>query len=455
MAALERACKEIIETILFSLPNAYKGTVYRVSGPPGMYATRITSGIWDREKNSIVWGLPESSDYNPPGKPWAGYRDEPGRPLEAIAWCVERQKSWTSEDPKSDSRSVRLQVEGVQEDCHHMEPVLVRKADLYIRDQPKIDYPRSFGGSVLWQDSDYVVVAVIKIHFLPATIKIGSPETRIIKRLSRILGTELLSYQLREQSFDAMRQLAQAKLNAANILADSLRNAITKSGLIFSLIKAELGFLREQWENLLLQRAQSRVTKYEAIDSLNGVLLKQMGGSEDELVRDLIGVQKRFLDLCLSPERGEKWVCMQIEGRWNNLLNRRRLPEEQVSMIRNLIENLKSSLYIGKASELLCNCSMIPGVLKEDWVNLIYSNTDRVDFPFLEALIHFLGDPRLCLPYREKSRKSLIRLKALAQIMDELEKNTNVVLREVLDSHDEQAMYSMLNQAQETFVPST
>ena len=129
--ALEKACKEIIETILLCLPNAYKGTVYRIGKPPKMISKRITSGMINPDDKLISWGLPEKSDYNPPGKSWSEYSDGPGRPLEAMGWCVEKQKSWTAEDPKNDTRSLRLQIEGAEEDFHHMEPVLLRKQDLF------------------------------------------------------------------------------------------------------------------------------------------------------------------------------------------------------------------------------------------------------------------------------------------------------------------------------------
>jgi len=95
-SVLENACKEMIETILFCLPTAFKGTIYRVGKPPALITERITSGVIDSSKKQISWGLPEKSDYNPPGRPWTDYRDDPGRPLEAMAWCVEKQISWTS-----------------------------------------------------------------------------------------------------------------------------------------------------------------------------------------------------------------------------------------------------------------------------------------------------------------------------------------------------------------------
>lgn len=437
---LENACKDIIETILFCLPNAYKGTVYRIGKPPGLVATRITSGQIDEERRIISWGLPEKSDYNPPGKPWMEYRDEADRPLEAMGWCVERQKSWTAQEPKSDKRSVRLQVEGQWEDFHHMEPVLVRKKDLFIGNTEDQEYPRNASGEAIWKDSEYVVMAVIKIHFRPYTIKIGSAESRIIKRLSRALGTELLSYQLREQSFEAMRQLAQDKLHACNILADSLRNAITKSGLIFSLIKMELGFLREQWERVLLEHSDKKGIKQQAVHGLNEALIS-MGEASQELGRELLEVQNRFLDLSLPPERGEKWIRMQIEERWNELLRSKPLNGEQVREIQKRIGQLKRSLLLGQDQELLAGYDKMPDALKKQWTDLIYNNTDHLDSLYLDRLIQILEDPFLNLPFREKSRKSLIHLKTLVEIIGQLEHKTNEVLRQVLNGRENNLIY--------------
>jgi hypothetical protein len=431
---LEQACKGIIETILFCLPNAYKGTVYRIGQPPQMIAKRITSGSIDEDRKIISWGLPEISEYNPPGKKFIDYRDQPGRPLEAMAWCVEKQKSWTAEDPKNDRRSVRLQVEGVWEDFHHMEPVLVRKDDLHAENGSVPEYPRNSKGEIIWKDCDYEVVGVIKIHFQPNTIKKESPDTRVIKRLSRSLGTELLSYQLRQHSLDAMSQLAKDKLQSCNILADSLRNAITKSGLIFSLIKLELGFVREQWEQVLLRHSDLKKMKRETVLALNNVL-KNMTQQTDELAVSLVGIQNKFLDLSLPPRQGKNWVCMQIEDKWDELLHRETVGEAQAKEIRRRIDQLKRSLDLGKDPEILATYSELSESLKKEWVELIYSDTDRVDFQFLDKLIQFLGDSSLKLPYQEKSRKGFMRLKALAETMGQLEKSTNMVLTQVLNGN--------------------
>jgi hypothetical protein len=429
---LETACKNIIETILFSLPNAYKGTVYTIGDAPDLVATRITSGIIDVQKKVISWGLPERSDYNPPGKPWTAYRDEPGRALEAMAWCVEKQKSWTAEDPYRDLRSVRLQVEGILEDFHHMEPVLIRKEDLYPPGGPPPEYPLNQQGERIWRDRDYVVVAVIKIHFRPNTIKLGSPETKIIKRLSRGLGTELLSYQLREQSVEAMRRLAQDRLTACNILADSLRNTIAKSGLILSLIKLELGFLRRQWEMVFLARSSRCGEKEEAIQSLQALLLRiapQPEGFEKELMDE----QERFLEFSLPPSVGQNWVRHKIEDRWKTLLTRRGASVEDRGAVTEAIERLKASLNLGKDPELLKEYDGLSEALKREWTDLVYESADTLDRAGIERLIRILQDRSLDLPFKEKSRRSLIHLKTLAEVMDRLERDTNRVLREFLE----------------------
>jgi hypothetical protein len=431
-SVLENACKEMIETILFCLPSAFKGTIYRVGRPPALITERITSGVIDSSRRQISWGLPEKSDYNPPGRPWLDYRDEPGRPLEAMAWCVEKQISWTSADPRNDPRSVRLQVEGIEEDYHHMEPVLVRKSDLHLDMYSSVEYPRDDHDRIIWQGSDYVVVAVVKIHFQPSTIRAGSPETKVIKKLSRSLGTQLLSHHLRQDSVRAMQQLARDRLNACNILADSLRNAITKSALIFSLVKMEMWNLREQWEALLLKQRHERNAKQDAIKELEELLTHTTGNTQ-ELKDDLAAVQHRFLELPLSPEKADKWITLQIQERWRDLLAKSPQDEKTTRRIWQTMDKLKKALYYGRNPEVVAGYSGIPRDLKEEWVDVIYSNVDGYSNSTIDRLLTLLANPALSIPSRERSRRVLTQLKVLAENMDQLERNTNFLLRHVLN----------------------
>jgi len=447
-AVLGKACKEIIETILFCLPNAYAGTIYRIGKPPALITKRIASGIMNGDRNKISWGLVARSGFNPPGKPWIEYRDEPGRPLEAMAWCVERQKSWTAEDPKNDARGARLKAGGVAKDFHHMEPVLVRKADLHLDMYSDLEYPKDYDGQTLWIGSDYLVVAVIKIHFRPHSIKIGSHETRVIKKLSRSLGTELLSYQLRRDSMNAMERLTRDRLNACNILADSLRNVITKSGLIFSLVKQEMGYLRDQWEQIVLENREERHSKEKAIVALNG-LTRNLGHGHEGLRKGLLKVQKKFLNLRLPPKKGENWVVMQIEERWKDFLSKCPVDEADRKKIWETIDGLKKSLYLGQDPEIIGDYREIPEDIKWEWVNLIYENTDRYNASSLEKLIEMLANPMLNIPFRERSKKALTHLKVLAETMGQLEKSTNFLLRQVLNGEKSPKLENILEYIQD------
>ena len=98
---LEDVCKKMIRMIIFCLPDAFRGTIYSVGPVPDLRVIRIASGRKNGNTDEIIWGAANPSDYDFPGKGWEGYRDCPGGILEAMAWCVERQKSWTADDPQN------------------------------------------------------------------------------------------------------------------------------------------------------------------------------------------------------------------------------------------------------------------------------------------------------------------------------------------------------------------
>jgi hypothetical protein len=432
---LKKACMEMIETIFFCLPNAFKGTIYRVGKMPDLIVERIASGIVDENRMNISWGLPSKSGYSSPGRSWIEYRDEPGRPLEAMGWCVERQKSWTAEDPSNDSRSVRLQIKKEVEDFQHMEPVLVRKSDLKLDMYSSGDFPRNYTGDIIWKDSDYVVVAVIKIHFRPYTIRMNSAETRVIKKLSRSLGTELLSHQLRQDSVKAMEEISRDRLNTCNILADSLRNAITKSGLIFSLVKQEIGYLRDQWERMLLEHRNEKSLKEEGINRLKNILAAMDGGDKD-LRAVLINAHNKFLDLSLPPGQGKRWVEMQIESRWSEFLSSYKNESDgEGELIKQSIDELKRSLRFGMEPEIIAEYTKIPEDVKKELVDILYEDTEGYNALSMERLINILSNPSINIPSQEKSKKALIQLKVLAETMSQLERNTNFLLHQVLNGN--------------------
>jgi hypothetical protein len=123
----------------------------------------------------------------------------------------------------------------------------------------------------------------------------------------------------------------------------------------------------------------------------------------------------------------------QIEERWNALLFESSQEDSDKKIIRETIDNLKGSLSFGHDPDIVASCNKIPEALKRELVDLLYKNEDDFNAANLERLIRILENPALVIPSREKSKKTLMKLIALAETMNTLEQSTNFLLGEVLN----------------------
>ena len=124
---------------------------------------------------------------------------------------------------------------------------------------------------------------------------------------------------------------------------------------------------------------------------------------------------------------------MQIEQKWNEIFPRQVIEAAKILEIRGWIEQLKRSLYLGKDPEVLANYLQMPDSVKQEWIDLFYGAGESVDLGVVDRIIRLLEQPSLGLPFRDKSRKTLIRLKAVAEIIRQMEEVTNKVLHSVLN----------------------
>lgn len=430
---LETTCKNTIETILLCLESSIKGTIYRIGPMPDLQAVRVTSGVREEGTGLIRWGLPGVSDYNYPGKLWLQYRDQPGRPLEALAWCVEKQKSWTSDDPYANERSVRKQVAGEVEDFHHMEPVLVGKKEMYGKALYTLQYPEDFQANPIWQQTDYIVVAIIKIHFHPNTIKRGDNSTRIIKRLSRTLGTEMLSLYLRESLLVSQREFDRHRLESCNLVAHELRNTLMKLGLLFGAINSEISFLREQWEMEIKKACPELRDKRCLLDALNELALTQADGADTSpelpaLANQLISEQKQLCYLSLLPQQEEQWLDQRLLPKWDLLFSAAQTTDAYREKARALLDELRKAIWAGMTPEIVQKLTDLPEELASKWSRLLYTRFSAETIPLLDEVMQLLQSPGLRLPHREHSRKVISSLNALIKIIPEVEKRTNNVI---------------------------
>lgn len=430
---LERTCKNAIETILLCLKHATKGTIYSIGPMPDLQAVRITSGNRNSDSGEISWGLPLASDYNPPGKNWRQYRDEQGRVLEAMGWCVEQQKSWTADDPSENVRSVRKQLRGEIEDCHHMEPVLVKKSDLYGGRQINLQYPLDWQDSPIWQDTDYVVVAVIKIHFLPQTVHRGDDATKIIKKISRVFATELLSLHLRETYLTAQENLTRNHLEMCNTVAHELRNTLAKMGFIFSAINTTMSFLRAQWELELSRAFPSLAIKGEILGQLNKLLMagKARLNGHAALARmseELLREQEELANLFLLPQQEVDWLTSKIGPKWRRLLELSDIWKTEQAEVKMLLEHLEEAIKIVLHDALGDKLSHLPEDLRELWPRVAYTRFSVENMAYLDEAISLLSHPDLCFGQKQQVKRLLVSLKVLVEIIGQLEEQSNRII---------------------------
>ncbi|MDY0041304.1 MAG: hypothetical protein RBS57_13410 [Desulforhabdus sp.] len=431
---LEKTCKEMIETILLCLgENAYKGTIYLVGRMPELQTVRITSGIRKDGMGDIHWGLQETSDYEYPGRSWEQYKDRPSRVLEAMGWCVERQKSWTADNPQTDARSVRKQLCGEIEDFHHMEPVLVKKSKLFGETLQRQNYPLDWQGNAIWEDCEHVVAAVIKIHFLPYTIKRGDISTKIIKRLSRTLGTEMFSLHINELSVAAQRQLTLERMYACNTVAHELRNIFVELGFVFSAINAEISYLREQWEHQIegaLPHIEGKKTVLSRLDQLLTQQAQQFNGEQYlvDLCTKLSAEQLDFASLSLLPQNQKTWLDNKIRPKWHRLLTQSDTSNQLKQEVEGLLENLERNIWIGLDENLTSKMHHLPEDLKIQWSKIAYTDFNLESINELNDVLKLLDHPALNIPHKHQTRKVLLSLKVLAEIIPKIEERINRII---------------------------
>lgn len=430
---LEKACKSMITTILSCMDIAFKGTIYKIGPMPELRAMRITSGVRQPGSDEIQWGLPAVSDYNFPGKSWTQYRDQPDHVLEAMGWCVEKQVSWTADNPFEDVRSVRKQLSGEIEDFYHMEPVLVKKTDLYGHCLESLQYPVDWWGRAIWQDSDYVVVAVIKIHFLPYTIRRDDRSTKLIKELSRSLGTELLTLYLRESLYNSQKEFTRQRLQSCEILAHELRNALIKFGFVFSAINAQIAILREEWELQLQMAFPDLKWKADILSRLIDLLdqrIPEIDGRADVLraVKNLSQEQHELAILPLLPSQAEQWLKNKIRPKWEFLLAASDAWERDYAEIIGLLDDLMPVLSLGTDAGLAEGLSHLPVDLREKWMKLAYIHFTPDKTALLSEVLELLDHPMINIAHKEQLRKALRSLKVLADVIPEVEERANRII---------------------------
>jgi hypothetical protein len=353
-----------------------------------------------------------------------------------MAWCVERQKSWTAEDPENNIRCVRKQLEGkASEDYHHMEPVLVKKPDLWDKIPPANAFPEDSSGKPIWEDSPFATVAVIKIHFMPGTIKQGDRSTKIIKELSRSLGTEMLSLHAREIALEKEKSFVEDRKETCNSLAHEFRNLLTRIGSAYRVANNEVAYLRELWENLVYQHLPAQSNKREILQQLNDFLQSVESQTEGThlsgRISRLAQHQEQLRERCLLPHQNEMWLLQRIEPLWISIMSEANLEPSIRKKIESLLVQLRESFHLVIDPLVVSTIDGVDEEIKRKWTELAYREINGKDNGDIQPYIDLLDTLPLEIPHKRQSLSNFIYLKRLIELIPEIEKKLNNRLDEL------------------------
>jgi len=229
---------------------------------------------------------------------------------------------------------------------------------------------------------------------------------------------------------EAQKELARQRLQSCNVLAHELRNTLIKLGFVFSAINAEISFLREQWESQICRTFPDVDCKRAILDRLSELIEsrhidKKGSFNLAQLCEKLLAEQRELAELPLMPVLGEKWVDNKIRPKWRKLLKETDAWDASREEILSLLARLQNAMWLGTDEELAKRIEHLPEDLKMVWPKLAYVDFTVDKIVVLDQILKFLDHPQLNFPHKQQTKKILTALKALVEMIPEVEERTN------------------------------
>jgi hypothetical protein len=309
-----------------------------------------------------------------------------------------------------------------------MEPVLVHKADLGDTHHAASMYGRSGQGNPINQN-EYATVALIQIHFKQGNKREGDRSSRVIKLLSQSLSGELLSLHDREKVFEKEMRLEKERKEICDILAHDFRNIMAGLGFAYRAVNNEISYLRESWERLVHQLLPELPSKHKILEELNR-LLQRIAAADDSLrdcyeITKLNQYQNQMLECCLLPEQNDFYLQQKIRPLWNAVLSGVKAEPETVSQIEVLLQKLKESFYLILEEEVIDKINHLSENIKKKWIKLAYSQMNNMEAISFEQYIELLNNENVGIPRQSYSKRNLIYLKQLINLIPQVEIKLN------------------------------
>ncbi len=102
--------------------------------------------------------------------------------------------------------------------------------------------------------------------------------------------------------------------------------------------------------------------------------------------------------------------------------------DESREEIEALLSRLKSTMWLGTNEELAGRIEHLPHDLRSIWPKLAYIDFTVDKLVMLEQILKFLDHPELKIPHKRQTKKVLTSLKALVEMIPEVEEKTNRII---------------------------
>jgi len=158
--------------------------------------------------------------------------------------------------------------------------------------------------------------------------------------------------------------------------------------------------------------------------------LPQLNGLEhlSEMSKKLLVEQQELAGLSLLPQVGEKWLDNKIRPKWHCLLQETPVWEEDAEEVLQLLDRLRQVIWIGMDEDLAMKVSHLPEDLRILWPRLAYINFTADKLIELREILQLLDHPALSIPHKEQTKKILTSLKALVEMIPEVEERANRII---------------------------
>jgi hypothetical protein len=427
---LDEVFQKFSELLLLSLPQTKSVTSLLVGPVPHLKLTPLGTAARNPETNEIQWRTSTRMDSDLSGKTWKNVRRSSCANLTALSSCLRKQNTWTSIGSKADfNKAVEKSSGKLTGNLFHLEPVLMRKDALWDSMPPPSVYPKDQGGRALWLDCDYVTAALIKIDLAPESFPLDQNYWQIAAKLIEGLATQLLHLHSKESLSKMMERIAAERNELIGILFIQFRQMMTKLGILNRVIDNEAAHLRQTWENLIHEHNPEQPYRADIIKELN-LLLNNLdgdrnGGAKSELVKHLKWYQNKLAEFCFLPRENELWLQQKIAPLWEVTAARFKPAPEVRKQIKNLLDKLEQSFYVGLNETLVDKINTISTSIKSKWTDLAYNTRELTKDDLLQEYIHLLKQTNIDLPDKRKTLENLVCLKSLAIYIKDLEGKLN------------------------------